>query len=278
MRGKQACSLQASTPAWTRRESIWQRFRNSQHRPQRAEVSCPARALLPRRLEVEPLLPAPAAVGAGRLPAVAPLLLRLHHPLPGKPRAWRMAPSIALHCTVAAPWLPWLPTQAPGAPSSLKPQPPVGLSASRVPSFRPQDEDSHMSLREILATPRGRATVACDILSLVAMTPFVVIEVRRRRPRRGSSAGAVLEDWTQQRLVSAAATGLCVDPLPCANAAAPPERAGAGAAPQASCRPAPSQRMVRGAGPPRGTSWMWPPTPSRQAGTPGQHTTTATHK
>ncbi|KAL4440082.1 hypothetical protein ABPG75_003083 [Micractinium tetrahymenae] len=40
-----------------------------------------------------------------------------------------------------------------------------------------QDEDTKMSLRQILATPRGRATVACDILSLVGMAPFLVIEV-----------------------------------------------------------------------------------------------------
>ena len=40
-----------------------------------------------------------------------------------------------------------------------------------------QDEDAHMSLREILATPRGRVTVACDALALIGMAPFVVIEV-----------------------------------------------------------------------------------------------------
>ncbi|KAL4438682.1 hypothetical protein ABPG77_006286 [Micractinium sp. CCAP 211/92] len=40
-----------------------------------------------------------------------------------------------------------------------------------------QDEDTKMSLRQILATPRGRATVACDILSLIGMAPFLVIEV-----------------------------------------------------------------------------------------------------
>ena len=34
-----------------------------------------------------------------------------------------------------------------------------------------------MSLRQLLATPRGRATVACDVLALLAMAPFVLIEV-----------------------------------------------------------------------------------------------------
>lgn len=35
----------------------------------------------------------------------------------------------------------------------------------------------HMSLRQILATSRGRATVACDLLALTGMAPFVAIEV-----------------------------------------------------------------------------------------------------
>lgn len=39
-----------------------------------------------------------------------------------------------------------------------------------------QDEDMKMSLRQLLSTPRGRATVACDFLALVGMAPFVVIE------------------------------------------------------------------------------------------------------
>ncbi|PSC73953.1 WD-40 repeat [Micractinium conductrix] len=39
-----------------------------------------------------------------------------------------------------------------------------------------QDEDTQMSLRQLLATPRGRATVACDVLALLAMAPFVLIE------------------------------------------------------------------------------------------------------
>lgn len=34
-----------------------------------------------------------------------------------------------------------------------------------------------MTLRQILATSRGRVTVACDLLALVGMAPFVVIEV-----------------------------------------------------------------------------------------------------
>jgi hypothetical protein len=41
-----------------------------------------------------------------------------------------------------------------------------------------QDEDTHLSLRELLATSRGRITVACDAVALLAMTPFVIIEVR----------------------------------------------------------------------------------------------------
>lgn len=40
-----------------------------------------------------------------------------------------------------------------------------------------QDEDTKLSLHEILATTRGRATVACNILALLAMVPFCVIEV-----------------------------------------------------------------------------------------------------
>ncbi|KAI3431652.1 hypothetical protein D9Q98_004699 [Chlorella vulgaris] len=40
-----------------------------------------------------------------------------------------------------------------------------------------QDEDTHLSLRELLATSRGRITVACDAVALLAMTPFVIIEV-----------------------------------------------------------------------------------------------------
>ena len=44
-----------------------------------------------------------------------------------------------------------------------------------------QDEDAHMTLRQILATSRGRITVACDLLALVGMAPFVVIEVGAMR-------------------------------------------------------------------------------------------------
>ncbi|KAH7624970.1 hypothetical protein Ndes2526B_g00345 [Nannochloris sp. 'desiccata'] len=40
-----------------------------------------------------------------------------------------------------------------------------------------QDEESSLSLRELLQTPRGRLTVACDFLSLIGMTPFVLIEI-----------------------------------------------------------------------------------------------------
>jgi Ion transport protein len=40
-----------------------------------------------------------------------------------------------------------------------------------------QDEDATLSLRELLETPRGKLTVACDFLSLVGMTPFVLIEI-----------------------------------------------------------------------------------------------------
>jgi hypothetical protein len=41
----------------------------------------------------------------------------------------------------------------------------------------PQDEDTKLSLREILATGRGRATVACNILAVLGMAPFLYIEV-----------------------------------------------------------------------------------------------------
>lgn len=41
----------------------------------------------------------------------------------------------------------------------------------------PQDEDTHASLRQLLSSARGRLTVACNILALVGMAPFVVIEV-----------------------------------------------------------------------------------------------------
>ena len=40
-----------------------------------------------------------------------------------------------------------------------------------------QDEDPTFSLRELLQTSRGKITVACDIISLLAMIPFVAIEV-----------------------------------------------------------------------------------------------------
>lgn len=40
-----------------------------------------------------------------------------------------------------------------------------------------QDEDASLSLSQLLQTTRGRITVACDVISLVAMAPFVAIEV-----------------------------------------------------------------------------------------------------
>lgn len=40
-----------------------------------------------------------------------------------------------------------------------------------------QDEDTSMSLQELLQTPTGIITVVAEILALVAMTPFVVIEL-----------------------------------------------------------------------------------------------------
>ncbi|KAF8067423.1 hypothetical protein HT031_002471 [Scenedesmus sp. PABB004] len=40
-----------------------------------------------------------------------------------------------------------------------------------------QDEDISLSLPELLATPSGIATVACEAVSLAAMVPFVVIEL-----------------------------------------------------------------------------------------------------
>jgi len=39
-----------------------------------------------------------------------------------------------------------------------------------------QDEDSSLSLGELLKTARGRITVSCDFLSLIGMTPFVYLE------------------------------------------------------------------------------------------------------
>ncbi|PRW33106.1 transient receptor potential channel [Chlorella sorokiniana] len=40
-----------------------------------------------------------------------------------------------------------------------------------------QDEDTHASLHQLLSSARGRLTVACNILALVGMAPFLVIEV-----------------------------------------------------------------------------------------------------
>lgn len=39
-----------------------------------------------------------------------------------------------------------------------------------------QDEDTALSLEELLSTPRGRLTVLCDLLCLLGMLPFVFIE------------------------------------------------------------------------------------------------------
>ena len=39
-----------------------------------------------------------------------------------------------------------------------------------------QDEDVSLSLAQLLASPRGQLTVACDVLALLGMAPFVAIE------------------------------------------------------------------------------------------------------
>lgn len=81
---------------------------------------------------------------------------------PAVPKPQHACASVSPH---AAPWRavcfpPALPRPALAPPSTLS-----------------QDEDTHLSLREILGTARGRLTVACNILALVGMAPFVVIEV-----------------------------------------------------------------------------------------------------
>jgi len=40
-----------------------------------------------------------------------------------------------------------------------------------------QDEDPHLPLRELLYTPSGIVTVVAELLALLAMLPFVVIEL-----------------------------------------------------------------------------------------------------
>lgn len=40
-----------------------------------------------------------------------------------------------------------------------------------------QDEDLSLSLRQLLASPRGRATVAAELLALVGMAPFLLLEL-----------------------------------------------------------------------------------------------------
>lgn len=149
-----------------------------------------AASLVSRRLEVVPLLQAPAAVGARLLHAVAGLLLLLHHLLPGEaaPRSTSVTASphpppfcsplgstlhldgaCGLHsaatacaccCGGSAHWLA------------------ACAAHSCAAACLVQDEDTHLSLRELLATSRGRITVACDAVALLAMTPFVIIEVR----------------------------------------------------------------------------------------------------
>lgn len=39
-----------------------------------------------------------------------------------------------------------------------------------------QDEDLSLSLHEILKTVRGRVTVAAEVLALVGMAPFLLLE------------------------------------------------------------------------------------------------------
>lgn len=41
-----------------------------------------------------------------------------------------------------------------------------------------QDEDMNFSLKQILETPRGIATVVLECISYAAMLPFIYIEVR----------------------------------------------------------------------------------------------------
>lgn len=45
------------------------------------------------------------------------------------------------------------------------------------------------SLGELLSTPRGRATVACDFLALIGMALFLVIEASLKSGSRGVAAG-----------------------------------------------------------------------------------------
>ncbi len=40
-----------------------------------------------------------------------------------------------------------------------------------------QDEDVHMSLMELWGTNTGKATLICEALAVLAMTPFVIIEL-----------------------------------------------------------------------------------------------------
>jgi hypothetical protein len=41
-----------------------------------------------------------------------------------------------------------------------------------------QDEDSSLSLVQLLATTSGMVTVVCEVVALVAMLPFLLMEVR----------------------------------------------------------------------------------------------------
>lgn len=59
-----------------------------------------------------------------------------------------------------------------------------------------QDEDIHASLRQLLSSARGRLTVACNILALVGMAPYVVIEVGHVIGNGGCWNPSELDCWT----------------------------------------------------------------------------------
>jgi hypothetical protein len=47
----------------------------------------------------------------------------------------------------------------------------------KLPFSQKQDEDTSVSLAQLLTTPSGIVTVVCECLALAAMLPFVVIEL-----------------------------------------------------------------------------------------------------
>lgn len=74
--------------------------------------------------------------------------------------------------------LSWAAHQAQGPLLPLLLPCPAHLPASPAP--RPcgrQDEDLSLTLRQLLATPRGKLEVAAELLALLAMAPFLLLEV-----------------------------------------------------------------------------------------------------